>query len=144
MTIKTVSGGVRGQAGTGTAFDYQIEKDVFLALVEKVFDREVEDYKPENVKAGGMVAQFLHAYGASADKLEKSGIAVFPEKGGEFGSEHVESWFTAIDFETPRQKKVAVPLEQRQAKWDATSAAMEGAGLDKEFIESAIGKRPLK
>ena len=144
MTIKTVSGGTRGQKDTGTAFDYTIEKAVAVALFEQAFDKEVEDYKAENVKSGGMIAQFLHAYGASADKLEKSGVAVFPEKGEEFTMENVEKWFEAVEFETPRQKKVAVPLEQRQAKWDATAAAMEGAGLDRAFVESAIGKRPLK
>lgn len=200
MTIKTVSGGVRGEKGTGTAFEYEIAKEVFLSLVGTAFDREVEDYKAENAKSGGMVAQFLHAYGVSADKMEKSGLNPFPiewprdaekvplewdevykiielpageakklsekaraeyDEGLEkqanhfialraerlemtFGPAHVEEWFTAIDFETPRAKKVAVPLEIRQAKYDAQSAAMEGAGLDKEFIESAIGKRPLK
>lgn len=144
LTIKTVSGGTRGVAGTGTAFEYRITKEVFLTLVEKVFTREVEDYKESNVKSGGLISQFLHAYGASADKLEKSGIEVFPDKWEDFTEENMEKWFEAIDYETPRQKKMAVPLEQRQAKWDATSAAMAGAGLDSAFIESAIGKRPTK
>ena len=144
LTIKTISGGTRGVAGSGTPFEYRIEKEVFLSLVGKVFAREVEDYKAENVKSGGLVSQFLHAYGASADKLEKSGIEVFPDKWEDFTEANAEKWFEAVDFETPRAKKVAVPLEERQAKWDATSAAMAGAGLDKDFIESAIGKRPAK
>jgi hypothetical protein len=144
MTIKTVSGGVRGEKGTGTEFHYAIEKETFLGLVGAAFDKEVEDYKAENVKSGGVIAQFLHAYGVSADKMERSGLNPFPDKGEEFTSENVEKWFEAVEFETPRQKKVAVPLEQRQAKWDATSAAMTGAGLDLAFVESAIGKRPVK
>lgn len=144
MKIKTISGGIRGQANSGTAFEYEIEKETFLSLVGKVFDREVEDYKPENAKSGGAIAQFLHAYGASAEKLEKSGLNPFPDSGGTFNDGNVQTWFEVMDFETPRQKRVVVPLEQRQAKWDATSAAMEGAGLDKTFIEGAIGKRPVK
>ena len=144
MTIKTTSGGTVGVKDSGTAFEYTIEKETFLKLVGTVFDREEEDYKPENVKAGGMVSQFLHAYGVSATKMEKSGLNPFPNTGGLFNGDNVDEWFKAIDFETPRQKRVAIPLEVRQAKWDATAKAMELAGLDKEFIEGAIDKRPVK
>jgi len=142
MKIKTISGGTRGQKDTGTSFEYDISKAAFLDIVGRVFDREAEDYKPENAKAGGLVSQFLHAYGVSADRLEKSGLMPFPEK-GEWTAENTESWFNALDFETPRAAKVKVPLEERQAKWDSLSSKMSQF-MDGAEIESAIGKRPLK
>jgi len=143
MTIKTTSGGTVGVKDSGTAFEYGIEKAVFLKLVETAFDREEEDYKPENVKAGGMVSQFLHAYGVSATKMEKSGMNPFPELGGEFTESNIGDWFKVIDFETPRQKRVVIPLEERQAKWDANSAKMAPFMSVDEIID-AIGKRPAK
>ena len=195
MKIKTTTGGVRGQAGTGTNFAYDIEKETFLSIIAEVFKREDEDFKPENVKAGGMVSQFLHAYGVSAEKLEKSGIAAFPlpwplddegkpenwelvynvpDISGEdydklkdeqkdaleseaerliglrderlamtFGKWHAAEWFKVIDFETPRAKKIAVPLGERQAKWDGLSNKMSQF-MSAAEIEEAIGKRPAK
>lgn len=143
MTIKTTSGATRGVKDSGTTFEYGIEKEVFLSLVGQVFDREVEDYDSEHETAGGAISQFLHAYGVSADKMEKSGLNPFPERGGEFTMESITKWFETLDFKTPRAPKVKVPLEQRQAKWDATSAKMLPF-MPLEEIEEAIGKRPLK
>lgn len=144
MKIKTTSGATRGVKDSGTTFEYYIEKETLLSLVGQVFDREVEDYSPEHETAGGAVSQFLHAYGVSADKMQKSGLNPFPEQGEEFTMESITRWFEVLDFKTPRAKKVAVPLEERQAKWDATAKVMELAGLDREFIEGAIDKRPVK
>jgi uncharacterized protein YfcZ (UPF0381/DUF406 family) len=199
MKIKTTSGATRGVKDSGTTFEYYIEKETFLALVGRIFDREVEDYSSEHETAGGAVSQFLHAYGVSADKLEKSGVPAFPavwlkdedgrdlawdevyavdemseeavakltekERGVyeeglevqadkfialrderikmEFGPAHIEKWFEALDFKTPRAKKAVVPLVERQTKWDATCAKMSPFMSMEEIIE-ALGKRPLK
>ena len=143
MTIKTTSGGTVGIKDSGKTFKYEIEKETFLNLVGKVFDREVEDFSPEHETAGGPVAQFLHAYGVSATKMEKSGMNPFPANGEEFTEVNALRWFETLDFKTPRAKKVTIPLEERQAKWDANSAKMTPFMSAEEIID-AIGKRPAK
>ena len=78
LAIRAQSGGERGNKDAGKKFDYTISRGDFLDLVGKVFDKEVENSKPENAKSGGAISQFLHSYGATAEKMEKSGIDPFP------------------------------------------------------------------
>lgn len=78
LPIRAVSGGERGNKEAGKKHDYLLPKAAFMALVSEVFDKEVERSNAENAKSGGAVSQFLHSYGATADKQEKSGIDPFP------------------------------------------------------------------
>lgn len=78
LPIRATSGGERGNKEAGKKHDYLLPKAAFMALVGEVFDKEVERSNGENTKSGGAVSQFLHSYGATADKQEKSGIDPFP------------------------------------------------------------------
>jgi hypothetical protein len=78
LNIRAVSGGERGNKEAGKKYDYLIPKVLFLELIGEVFDKEVERSNKENAKSGGAVSQFLHSYGATADKMEKAGIDPFP------------------------------------------------------------------
>lgn len=103
LSIRAVSGGERGKEGSGTKNDYMIGKGTFLALISQVFDKEVEASKPENEKSGGAISQFLHSYGATAAKMEKSGVDPFPETGNEFTTDNVEAWLEVLEFKKPRE-----------------------------------------
>lgn len=118
LIIKAVSGAERGKEGSGQKFVYSIEKEVFLSLVGEVFDREVAAYKPENAKSGGAVSGFLHAYGVTADRMDKAGRVPFPAEGGEFTSEHVQDWLEVMEFKAPRNPGV------RMSKAEVEKAAM--------------------
>jgi len=78
LNIKATSGGIRGQENSGQFFNYRIEKDTFTALCGDVFDLCVKNAGEDNKKSGGHVSQMLHAYGVTADRLEKYGEQVFP------------------------------------------------------------------
>lgn len=102
LSIRATSGGERGKEGSGTKHEYELPKVLFMELVSEVFDKEVANSKPENAKSGGAIAQFLHSYGATAEKQEKSGIDPFPGKGGMFKGDNVASWLEVMEFRAPR------------------------------------------
>jgi len=117
LPIRAVSGGERGNKEAGKKHDYLLPKAAAMALFGEVFDKEVERSNPENAKSGGAVAQFLHSYGATADKQEKSGINPFPEEvdekdeagrhtgrkaPGTFTGENMELWLEVMEFKAPR------------------------------------------
>lgn len=138
MKIKTTSGGTRGQAGTGMNFAYEIEKETFLSIIGEVFKREAEDYKPENVKAGGMISQFLHAYGVSAEKLEKSGIAAFPLPWPLDEEGKPESWESVYSVpEISAEDYEKLTDEQKEA---LESEAERLIGLRDERLAMTFGK----
>jgi hypothetical protein len=140
LNIKATSGGIRGQAESGQAFDYLIDKDTFTALCGEVFDLCVKNASADNKKSGGHVSQMLHAYGVTADRLEKYGEDVFPEDGALWDSRHTEAWMEAMNFKTKRELK---PLAERQAEWDAKAGTLIAAGLNPaEFLSPKV--RPMK
>ena len=102
LPIRAVSGGERGKENSGKKHDYLLPKAAFMALVSEVFDKEVERSNGENAKSGGAVSQFLHSYGATADKMEKSGIDPFPGEGQTFNGDHMESWLEVMEFKAAR------------------------------------------
>jgi len=102
LPIRAVSGGERGNKEAGKKYDYLIPKVLFLELIGEVFDKEVERSNKENAKSGGAVSQFLHSYGATADKMEKAGIDPFPANGGTFDEECAEKWLELMEFKAPR------------------------------------------
>lgn len=62
----------------GKFYDYTITKEEWLKLAGLAFDAELQgqkDAKTETKKAGGCVSGFLHAYGVTTDKDEKSKAA---------------------------------------------------------------------
>ena len=102
LPIRAVSCGERGNKEAGKKHDYLLPKAAAMALFGEVFDKEVERSNPENAKSGGAVAQFLHSYGATADKQEKSGIDPFPGQGQTFNGDNMESWLECMEFKAPR------------------------------------------
>lgn len=102
LNIKATSGGERGKEGSGKQYDYKLPKAAFMALAGEVFDKEVENSKPENAKSGGAISQFLHSYGVTSDKMEKAGRDPFPGKGQEFNGDHMEAWLEILEFRAPR------------------------------------------
>lgn len=102
LPIRAVSGGERGNKEAGKKHDYLLPKASFMALVSEVFDKEVERSNGENAKSGGAVSQFLHSYGATADKQEKSGINPFPDEGQTFNGDNMENWLEVMEFKAPR------------------------------------------
>jgi hypothetical protein len=102
LPIRAVSGGERGNKEAGKKYDYNLPKASFMALVGEVFDKEVERSNKDNAKSGGAVSQFLHSYGATADKMEKAGIDPFPAEGGLFDGESMEKWLELMEFKAPR------------------------------------------
>lgn len=101
----------------GVFHNYKIEKDIFLALVDKAFDAEVEGqkaWKKVPVKAGGCVSGFLHAYNVTEKKVQAYGSPVYPKDGEEFEAENVEKWLGAWMHENDSVST----LEGRQAAWD--------------------------
>jgi hypothetical protein len=140
LNIKATSGGIRGQADSGQAFDYLIDKDTFTALCGEVFDLCVKNASGDNKKSGGHVSQMLHAYGVTADRLEKYGESVFPEAGATWNDKNTEAWMEAMNFKAKREQK---PLEERQKEWDAKAAALIAAGLNPgDFLSPK--QRPVK
>jgi len=137
LPIRAVSGGERGAKDSGTKHEYGIAKGVFLNLIGQVFDKEFERTNPENAKSGGAVSQFLHSYGATADKQMKSGIDPFPEAGGEFTEENVESWLEVMEFKAPkgsRNRKSA-----KEVRMDAILTVLTVPGVTWDMIKGAYG-----
>ena len=140
LNIKATSGGVRGQAGSGQLFDYTIDRDSFVGLCGQVFDLCVAASKGDNKKSGGHVSQMLHAYGVTADRLEKYGEQVFPDDGAVWNDKNTEAWMEAMNFKAKRELK---PLEERQKEWDAKAATLIAAGLNPgDFLSPK--QRPVK
>jgi hypothetical protein len=102
LPIRAVSGGERGAKDSGIRHDYLMPKAIFMALISEVFDKEVERSNKDNAKSGGAVSQFCHSYGATHDKMEKSGINPFPANGGTFDEECAEKWLELMEFKAPR------------------------------------------
>lgn len=127
LKIKATSGGIRGQANSGQSFDYSIDRDSFIGLCGQVFDLCADASNEDNKKSGGHVSQMLHAYGVTADRLEKYDGPVFPESGKEWGADNTEAWLEAMTFKAKREMK---PLAERQAAWDSKAADLIKAGLD--------------
>lgn len=102
LSIRVTSGGERGKEGSGKQYSYNLPKAAFMALAEEVFDKEVENSKPENTKSGGAISQFLHSYGVTADRMEKAGRDPFPKDGEEFGGDNMDAWLEILEFRAPR------------------------------------------
>jgi hypothetical protein len=102
LPIRAVSGGERGNKEAGKKYDYQIPKVIFMELIGEVFDKEVERSNKENAKSGGAVSQFLHSYGATADKMVSAVIDTFPGVGQTFDGDCVEKWLELMEFKAPR------------------------------------------
>lgn len=102
LPIRATSGGERGNKEAGQKHNYMMPKAAFMALIGEVFDKEVERSDAENAKSGGAISQFCHSYGATADKMEKSGINPFPAEGGTFDGECMERWLEVMEFKAPR------------------------------------------
>ena len=102
LPIRATSGGERGNKETGKKHSYLLPKATFMALAEEVFDKEVENSKPENTKSGGAISQFLHSYGVTADRMEKAGRDPFPKDGEEFGGDNMDAWLEILEFRAPR------------------------------------------
>ena len=140
LNIKATSGGIRGQAGSGQLFDYTIDRDSFVGLCGQVFDLCVAASKGDNKKSGGHVSQMLHAYGVTADRLEKYDGPVFPANGPAWKAEDTEAWLEAMAFKAKREQK---PLEERQKEWDAKAGVLIAAGLNPgDFLSPK--QRPVK
>ena len=135
LPIRAVSGGERGKEGSGKKYDYNLSKAAFMALVGEVFDKEVERSKPENAKSGGAVSQFLHSYGATADKMEKAGLDPFPNSGGEFEGDNVDKWLELMEFKAPRSggnRKSA-----KEVKMETILTTLSIPGITWSMLESA-------
>lgn len=135
LAIRAQSGGERGNKDAGKKFDYTISRGDFLDLVGKVFDKEVENSKPENAKSGGAISQFLHSYGATAEKMEKSGAVPFPEAGGVFGAENVETWLEVMEFKKPREN--GTRKTSKEVTMDAILAVLALPGISWDTIKGA-------
>lgn len=126
----------------GKFYDYTITKAEWLKLAELAFDAEVQgqkEAKKETVKAGGCVSGFLHAYGVTTEKDEKSMSAgndsAFPtgatSKDAE-GKETVDdefshvNWLVAWNHSTGR----STSYESRLAAWEKKVTALMA-----DFIE---------
>ena len=137
LPIRATSGGERGKEGSGVKHDYLMPKSIFMAMIGQVFDKEFERTNPENEKSGGAIAQFCHSYGATADKQEKSGIDPFPEAGGTFNGDNVESWLEVMKFKAPkgsRNRKSA-----KEVRMDAILTVLTVPGVTWELIKGAYG-----
>lgn len=140
LNIKATSGGIRGQKDSGQFFNYTIDRESFIELASQVFDLAVKASSEDNKKSGGYVSQMLHAYGVTADRLEKYDGVVFPETGQNWKPENTEAWLEAMTFKAKREQK---PLEERQKEWDAKAAALLAAGLNPgDFLSPK--QRPVK
>lgn len=140
LNIKATSGGIRGQENSGQFFNYRIDKDTFTALCGDVFDLCVKNAGEDNKKSGGHVSQMLHAYGVTADRLEKYGEQVFPDDGSLWNDKNTEAWMEAMNFKAKREQK---PLEERQKEWDAKAGTLIAAGLNPaDFLSPK--QRPVK
>jgi len=140
LRIKATSGGIRGQAESGKQFDYVIDRDSFIGLCGQVFDLCKEASNSDNKKSGGHVSQMLHAYGVTADRLEKYDGVVFPEQDQDWKPENTEAWLEAMTFKAKREQK---SLEERQKEWDAKAATLIAAGLNPaDFLSPK--QRPVK
>jgi len=102
LPIRATSGGERGVKDSGKSYNYNLPKAAFMALIGEVFDKEVANSNPENAKSGGAVSQFLHSYGVTADKMEKSGRDPFPGEGQTFNGDNMETWLEILEFKAPR------------------------------------------
>lgn len=135
LPIRAVSGGERGNKEAGKKHDYHLPKAAFMALVSEVFDKEVERSNGENAKSGGAVSQFLHSYGATADKMEKSGIDPFPGEGQTFNGDNMESWLEVMEFKAARTgggRKSAKDIQM-----DAALATLALPGITWEMLAPA-------
>lgn len=126
----------------GKFYDYTITKAEWVRLAELAFDAEVQgqkEAKTETKKAGGCVSGFLHAYGVTTEKDEKSKAAgndsAFPETDGEFEATY---WLVAWNHSTGRGSS----LEGRQKTYDLKAKEMREDGLSEEKILRYLGKRP--
>lgn len=154
LPIRAVSGGERGKADSGKKHDYLLPKAAWMALAGEVFDLEVKASNKENAKSGGAVSQFLHSYGATADKQEKSGIDPFPQTGGTFDGESMERWLEVMEFKAPRTggnrksakditiEAILVTLNVPGITWDMLKGAYAGVTL--EDIEAYKAKQGAK
>lgn len=107
----------------GVFHNYTIEKDIFLALCEKVFEGELDGqqaWKKIPVKAGGAVSGFLHAYNVHEKKVQAYGSRVYPLEGETFGAKNMEAWLGAWMHENDNVSTI----EKRQAAWDKRLAAI--------------------
>ena len=154
LSIRAVSGGERGNKEAGKKYDYLLPKAAFMALVGEVFDKEVERSNPENAKSGGAISQFLHSYGATADKMEKSGIDPFPGIGKTFTGDHVENWLEVMEFKAPRTgggRKSAKDIQMEAAlatlalpgiTWEMLAPAYKGITLaDLEAYKAKLAEK---
>ena len=135
LPIRATSGGERGAKDSGKKHNYKLPKAAFMALVSEVFDKEVEASKDENAKSGGAVSQFLHSYGATADKMEKSGIDPFPGEGQTFNGDNMESWLEVMEFKAARTgggRKSAKDIQM-----DAALATLALPGITWEMLAPA-------
>ncbi len=135
LPIRAVSGGERGAKDSGKKHNYLLPKAAFMALVGEVFDKEVERSNAENAKSGGAVSQFLHSYGATADKMEKSGIDPFPGEGQTFNGDNMESWLEVMEFKAARTgggRKSAKDIQM-----DAALATLALPGITWEMLAPA-------
>lgn len=154
LPIRATSGGERGNKEAGKKHDYLLPKAAFMALVGEVFDKEVERSNKDNAKSGGAVSQFLHSYGATADKQEKSGIDPFPGEGQTFNGDHMESWLEVMEFKAPRTggnrksakditiEAILVTLNVPGITWDMLKGAY--AGITLEDLEAYKAKLAAK
>ena len=135
LPIRATSGGERGAKDSGKKHNYLLPKAAFMALVGEVFDKEVERSNGENAKSGGAVSQFLHSYGATADKMEKSGIDPFPGEGQTFNGDNMESWLEVMEFKAARTgggRKSAKDIQM-----DAALATLALPGITWEMLAPA-------
>ena len=142
LPIRATSGGERGNKEAGKKHDYLLPKAAFMALVGEVFDKEVERSNRDNAKSGGAVSQFLHSYGATADKQEKSGIDPFPGEGQTFNGDNMESWLEVMEFKAARNgggrksakditiEAILVTLNVPGITWDMLKGAYAGITLE--------------
>lgn len=132
LSIRATSGGERGTKGSGTAYNYGIMKGTFLTLIGVVFDKEVENSKPENAKSGGAISQFLHSYGVTADKMEKSGRDPFPKAGGEFLGDNMDAWLEILEFK--KEREAGARKTAKEHKMDAILLVLNVPGVTWEIV----------
>lgn len=154
LPIRAVSGGERGMKDSGKKHDYLLPKAAWMALAGEVFDLEVKASNSDNAKSGGAVSQFLHSYGATADKQEKSGIEPFPGQGQTFNGDNMESWLEVMEFKAPRTggnrksakditiEAILVTLNVPGITWSMLKGAY--AGITLEDIEAYKAKQSAK
>lgn len=135
LPIRATSGGERGMKDSGKKHDYLLPKAAWMALAGEVFDLEVKASNSDNAKSGGAVSQFLHSYGATADKQEKSGINPFPDEGQTFDGDNMESWLEVMEFKAARTgggRKSAKDIQM-----DAALATLALPGITWEMLAPA-------